>query len=1145
MHRIDGVVLLSPTDLVANLECAHLTQLELAVTRGEVVPPERHDPELELLRKRGEMHEKAHLDALKSTYEHVVEIADRGETIEGQRRAAEETYAAMRDGADVIYQASFFDGRWRGRADFLHKVDTPSTLGSWSYEVSDTKLARSVKVAALLQMCEYSRQVERLQGVAPRHMTVVLGDGRVERFLVADVEAYHRNARRRLEELIDGDAVDTYPEPVGHCNVCRWLDRCTDQRRRDDHLSQVAGMRRDHTRRLVTAGFPTLASLAAAPEECSADIGDASWQRLRGQAQLQLHERSTGEQRYELLAVDDPGLGLAALPPPSSGDLFFDMEGDPWVQEVGLEYLFGISEIVDGRPEFHAFWGHDSAEEKAAFEHLIDFITVRLDRDPTLHVYHYASYEAAALKRLMNRHSTREEEVDRLLRGGVLVDLYRAVIQGVRVSKDSYSLKSLEAFYMPKRTEAIADAVGSIVAYERWRDDRDPALLRQIEEYNRRDCESTWQLREWLEGLRNEREAADGRPVPRPPPRDGTAPEAVATDSAETAELVAALVGPVSDEPAVRDAEARGRWLLAQLLGWHRREAKSEWWAYFDRLLKTDEQLVDDRESIGAITHLATVGPRKRSVVERYGFDPSQEYKLDVGKGTVDPRSGKFAGTIVALDPDLGTLDLARQAPVDAAPHPTSLVPTKPLPAKAMQEALQRVARQVIDGGVSGPGPYRAGRDLLLGGRPRVTGHAAGTPLLAPGEEPVAATCRLVGSLDNSYLAVQGPPGCGKTFTGAHVAVELVRRGCRVGVCATTHRAIGQLLDEIARVAERERRALRMLQRCDDGDRCSAPGVAHTRDSKVVVSAVADGEVDVVGGTPWLFAIEALDTAFDAILIDESGQMSLANAIAVSTATRNLVLLGDPQQLAQPSHGLHPDGADVSALQHVLQGSDAGSASDRLVRHDTIAPEDGVFLPTTRRMHPDVCRFVSTTFYDGRLEADPVSWRRRISGGGALHGTGLRLAAQHHEGNRTWSSEEVELVASLVGQLHGTDWTDGDGPTRPLGLSDILVVAPYNAQVKRLRERLPDGARAGTVDKFQGQEAPVAIYSMATSSADDIPRNVDFLFSRNRLNVAVSRAQALAIVVCSPELLLMRCRTPDQLRLVNALCRYVDMATPI
>jgi uncharacterized protein len=387
--------------------------------------------------------------------------------------------------------------------------------------------------------------------------------------------------------------------------------------------------------------------------------------------------------------------------------------------------------------------------------------------------------------------------------------------------------------------------------------------------------------------------------------------------------------------------------------------------------------------------------------------------------------------------------------------------------------------------------------------------------------------------LERSCLAVQGPPGAGKTHAGARIILDQVLRGHRVGVCATTHRATGELLSAVCRMAADRGTEVRILQRCAEHQLCDAPMVRRAGANKEVDQALLEGTVDVVAGTQWLFSRPELEGRLDVLIIDEAGQMSLANAMAAACSGASLVLLGDPQQLAQPAKGIHPEGAAVSSLQHVLGES------------ETLPADRGVFLATTRRMHPDVCAFISTAFYDGRLRAHPDCSRQRVEGDGVLAGTGLRVASVPHWGNRTWSPEEVAATRRLFDSLIGRPWIDSAGRAWALGVEDVLVVAPYNLQVRRLREGLVAGARVGTVDRFQGQEAAVSIFAMATSSAEDVPRNLEFLFSRNRLNVAVSRARAVSVVVCSPLLLQVGCRTPEQLRMVSALCRFVEMATPV
>ena len=803
------------------------------------------------------------------------------------------------------------------------------------------------------------------------------------------------------------------------------------------------------------------------------------------------------------------------------------MEGDPFAGEHGLEYLFGVVEVERGQSKFRAWWGHDAGEEKAAFEGFMDFVMERLEAFPDLHIYHYAAYEPNRLKSLMGRYGTREAEVDRLLRGGVLVDLYQVVRQSVRVSQESYSIKKLEPLYMGKREADIADAGSSIVAYEQWLESRNPALLESIERYNEEDCVSTWLLRDWLEARRADAETAFESVIERPVARDPAPSEGQVAAEGETAGLVATLTAAVPEAPASRTSDQHGRWLLAQLLGWHRREARSQWWDYFRRRELSDEDLVADSEAIGYLVYEGEIGLVKRSLIHRYLFDPVQLHKIGIGDAPHDPRTGKPAGTVYAIDNLAGTVDLTRGTG-SAAPHPTSLIPESPRSSTEQRMALERVAQRALASGLGAPGPYQALGDLLLRRRPRVGGARDGQPLDLEGEEMLEAARRIALALDASYLPVQGPPGSGKTWIGARMIVELISAGRRVGIAATSHKAICNLMDAVCEHAGGLRLEIRAMQRAPEDQRCGAEIVRWAKDNPAVDAAVAAGEVDVVAGTSWLFAREAMEGAFDTVFIDEAGQMSLADVIAVGTAARNVVLLGDPQQLAHPSQGVHPTGSEVSALDHVLDG------------RQTISREEGLFLDTTFRMHPDICGFISEIAYEGRLGSDSSCTNQRLEDGEPVGGVGIRHIPVEHQGNRTVSREEISIVADLVRGLLGRPWTDAAGRIRSLQPEDVLVVAPYNAQVDRLQVALPAGCAAGTVDRFQGQEAPVVVYSLATSSPEDMPRQMEFLYSLNRLNVAVSRARGLAILVFSPALLRIFCRTPQQMRLASALNRLVE-----
>ncbi|HET9059997.1 MAG TPA: TM0106 family RecB-like putative nuclease [Acidimicrobiales bacterium] len=1090
MHIDDNGVVLSPTDLTRHLGCAHATTLDLRAARGELQSPAQADEALELVFRLGLEHEQRYLERLRAAGR-AVEVVPEEATLVERAALTERLLAA---GAEIVYQATFFDGANRGHADFLVRADRPSSLGSWSYDVADTKLARRMNVAALLQMAQYGAHLQRLQGQPPKWLTVVTGDGQERPFRYADAAGYQVRALAALRSAL-AEPVATVPQPCLHCAQCRWAPRCEAQWRAEDHLSLVAFMRTDHRVALEEAGVRTVAQLAASsPELLPATIGAPSRVRLQAQAALQVRERERGEPYYELLEPA-PGLGLLRLPTPSPGDVYLDFEGDPYAEEgEGREYLAGL---WDRNGEFTTFWAHCRDEEARLAEGLLAELVARLDADPGMHVYHYAPYERSALARLTQRYGVGEAHFDRLLRGETLVDLYGVVRQGLRISKASYSIKKLEAFYWGgvrasgDQPEDVADALSSVVAYERWLVSRDPDILEQIAAYNRDDVRSTHDLHAWLEERRSELEGAYGA-QPRPSVPDGIP----STEQSEAEAAEAALAGEL------RDA---GHQLLAGLVGWHRRESKPQWWDFYRLGALTDDELVSDTAALGDLGEPVSRGPLPkpaRSTIWRYSFPP-QDTKVK-GKA-VDVDTHKALGDIVGLDPAAGWLEL-KVGTNKQPPRPRGIGPGRPVSSRELQDSLQRTAREVLAG------------DSPLGLRLIQRAVPPGTARI-PGESAAEAVLRVGRKVTDSVLAVQGPPGSGKTTVGAELIRAILDDGLKVGVTAQSHAVIGNLLRAVGR---------RALQKCDEEDYCGAPAVERAATNDQVVDALGNASHNLVGGSAWLWSRDELTGLVDVVVIDEAGQFSLANAVAVCRCARGLVLLGDPQQLAQPSQAVHPDGAGISVLEHLLDGA------------ATIPADKGVFLDRTWRMHPDLAQTVSELMYEGRLEAVPGTEAQRVEAAAPLSGSGVRWVPVPHVGNAAASSEEADVVAKIVDDLHGETWMDRRGEIHRVGLDDILVVAPYNAHVGRLRATLPAGARVGTVDKFQGQEAPVVIYSMASSSAEDAPRGIDFLYDLHRLNVAISRARCLAVLVGSPRLLDAAVRTPEQLRRVNALIKVVD-----
>ncbi len=447
--------------------------------------------------------------------------------------------------------------------------------------------------------------------------------------------------------------------------------------------------------------------------------------------------------------------------------------------------------------------------------------------------------------------------------------------------------------------------------------------------------------------------------------------------------------------------------------------------------------------------------------------------------------------------------------------------------------SLIRLGTYLADHSVDGTGSFQAARDILLRNSPRISGGTLES--IAEGLTPVEAAIKLVLALDSSALPIQGPPGSGKTYTGAQMILALLESGRRVGVIANSHKVISNLLSELCKAAKKSGSKLQVVQKSNETDGCSEAAVTQVDTNEKVVEKLRKGEAQVVAGTAWLWSREEMAESVDVLFVDEAGQMSLANVLAVSQAANSIVLLGDPQQLDQPQKGVHPPGAEVSALAHLLNGK------------ATIDKDQGLFLGESWRLPPDICKFTSELFYDDRLESRPENENQRLNSRSVLDGTGLRFFPVEHTGNQSESPEEAARIAELLGQLLDGEvtWTNKDREIEKLALGDILVVAPYNAQVAALVEALPEGARVGTVDKFQGQQAPVVLCSMTTSTPEDAPRGMEFLYSSNRLNVATSRAQCLTVLVASPALFEVQCKTPRQMELANAFCRYLEMAEVI
>lgn len=1091
MQRRDDQFLFAASDLMRFMGCVHATTLDLAYLQRQGLMPREDSDDALLLQKQGDAHEAAHLERLKGEGCSVVEI-ERGELAKN----AEATRAALAGGANVVFQGAFISGNWGGWSDFLERVERPSALGPFSYEVADTKLKRRPHPKHVLQLVLYSDLLAEIQDKVPEYAHIELGDGTRATLRLADYSAYAREARARLEAFVASPS-ETRPMPCADCDLCRWGDHCAEVWKAEDSLFNVANITRGQVKKLEVAGLRTMEALASREEPVSG-MAEPTRHRLVTQAKLQ-HARKTGEPSWEL-REPEPGKGFGLLPKPRPGDLFYDIEGDPHF-EGGLEYLHGI--WFDG--QFRTFWAHDHTAESQALSDLLDFFRARLAEYPTARIYHYAPYEVTALRRLTTKYGIGEAFLDRLLRERRFVDLF-AIVRGALIgSEESYSIKSMEAFYGRIRDGEVTTAGGSVVAYECWRETGDPQILDEIESYNRDDCISTQELRDWLVGIRP----------------DGSWPVlGLAADDKEIEED--GETQAFRSELAASGLSAEQQEMLFNLGLFHRREAKPAQWAVFDSVSKDEDDLIDDLEALAGLEAVGPAKPVKRSMSRTYLFPP-QETKLRRGKRATVPVFDAPPATV-----SIDTLDRAKRkiavkvgsAKAHLLRERMTLHPDWPLNTDVIAAALRDVITDQC-----GPRRFTAITDTLSCATPRLKGGPS-SDILGDGDA-VKRTIAAVAAMDGTVLPIQGPPGTGKTYVTARAILSLVGEGHRVAVASTSHEAIRNvLMGCLAALKEDDAdinlKYLELAHKVSGDDDGYPNGFARvtratTNDDPALSSA------NIVGGTAFLFSRSEFEQYFDWLFVDEAGQVSLANLLAMGRAARNIVLVGDPRQLPQVIQGSHPHPANLSCLEWLLGD------------HATIPSDRGIFLPVSRRMHPEVCQFISDQVYERRLTSHPDTAKQRV-GDTSLPEAGAFWVPIAHEGNAQISPEEVSAIRTTLEELLGGTWTEIDGTKRLLREGDIIVVAPYNAQVNALQEALPAKIRVGTVDKFQGQEAPVCLVSMTASSAEEMPRGMEFLFSLNRINVAVSRAKGLSLVFGAPRLREAKCDTIKQMQLVNTLC---------
>ena len=1067
----------------------------------------------------------------------------------------EKTKEAIKKGYDLIHKAHFKHKGWVGEIDFLIlDKDKKTKNGKCRYEVYDTKLSSVPQTDHITQISLYSEWIATQQDdELPDFMYLILGikdkenkisklkiDEEVKQYKTLNYQLYFQKNNANYIKFLENDKKDIEPNRCSFCAMCEWSDVCDKIWLEKDHLNQIAKIRKDQIIKINDHGIKTLSQFVKLKKtEKIKGLHSRIFTKHLAQAELIIEYKKTKIPQIKILPLEVER-GFNKMPESSEHDLFFDIEGldkilnseESEQDKQALEYLFGIYDHDNKKEPYKYFWAHNQDEEKEKFIELLEFIDKHLKKYPDAHIYHFNHYEKTALTKLMSKHDTHLEQVNDLLRYGKLVDLHAVVNQGMQVSEREYSLKNLEKFYQFKRKGEVKKASDSTDKYLDWIETGEEKLLDEIKLYNREDCESTYFLREWLLDKK---------------PKDSIyaikkEPEVREKNWEKENEELKILI-----EKNCKDKEIKQ--ILKDILGFHKREEVIYWQSIFNRAAnKNDEDLIEDAKCIGFMEKVneETTGTTPKGLTKKiitYKF-LKQDFKVKEKDSLINATDGDLktnnVGVVISIDDTENSENIIQISTTKDLPEILSVAKNEFVNSQTIIDTIRRFVESVI----KGEKKYKATYEFLKKNYPKIKNIKEGETIVKEGDF-LKESFKAVESMDNSYLYFQGPPGVGKTHTAAHIIIELIKKSNKIGITANSHKVIFNLLDKIEELTIEGNNDFSFTGyhkgSSSDPEKKYADGkfIKHISGSKKISGKSFDKmdlefeslDADLFSGTAWCFSRPACDEKLDYIFIDEAGQLTTADVLAISLSAKNVVIIGDQMQLSSPISAVHPGESGKSLPEFLLEGK------------DTISPDKGIFIDKSRRLHPKLRQFISENFYDERLKNFDFTEKRKIifsNKKDLLPETGIVMVDANHKNMcRQKSEEEGKLVKDFYNRLLGSTFLDENNSKKIMNEEDILVVAPYNVQVNYLKSILPKGAKVGTIDKFQGQQAPATIISMTTSDPESLPRNVDFFFSRNRLNVAISRSQCLSIVIMNKKILEIACKKIEHIHLVNTFMKLI------
>ena len=1123
----------SPSDLNNFVACKYTVLNEIKYHNKEIrKSPDRANDKL--WKEMGVEHEKRHYKILKEKYKKSITI----KSDLNEKDRFDETVRAIQKGYDLIYHAYLIDDNLRGEADFLIKCDTKSDLGDYSYEVYDTKITRNLKPRHITQITAYSDMLGKIQKVLPEKMYLIDGSDEYHSFKTIEyIDLFNHSKKEFIKFLSNISKEKIYPEKCSYCNLCDWKDECDKTWENDNYINLVAGSNKSQVEKLKKNKIRTVEQLSKTKlTAIDLKINAESFKKIQLQAQLQEEKRNTGEDKIVILDSDF-GKGFYKLPKPDDGDVFFDIEGYPRMDRP-FEYLHGLYYKDKGKLKFKDLWAknYNKESEKNIFIELINFLEKRFVEYPNAHIYHYASYEKRAIRELATSYSSEFPKGDivndDLLRKEKYVDLFSIVSQSIRTSERDLSLKSIEKFYNFKRKADIVKADDSVIKYDNWIATKNEKYKQDIINYNEEDCISTYLLREFL--VKNKPENIDWFVKQEEITKEGEEPNKYrrkASNKLSREEVEVDLNNRLEKKKNKTNKKFVEN--LKNFIGFHWKSNKPEFWEVFDRAEKTHLELEDDTECIANCV-LIDDKPKvtEDGFVYSYRFN-DQNYKQKEGKSAFDAHQIKGLGTIYSIEenfPDKNILKIlvSKRGKNIEMPSLLTLGNTMPPQVHQHDQALNKFLEDYI---LNNGENYKSIMDMLERKEPDIKNIKSGSILIEENKDLITQSIEIVKNLNNSYLTIQGPPGTGKTYTSAKIIIELMKAGKKVGVTSNSHEAIKTLLIAIEQQAVDQNYEFSGMRKSKSSDKHDWKFIRNVTTGKPLNM----DSYSLFAGTSWFFVDPRMNKTLDYLFIDEAGQVALGTTIANATSADNLVLIGDQMQLSQPMRAKHEGYARMSSLDFILEDD------------DTISTDKGVFLNVTRRLNKKICNYISTSFYDSRLTSDPITETRSVNLKlDPIKDEGLFYVPIDHNGCSQRSDEEADLVEKVFNKIVNKEYKS-ENITGKISAKDIMVVAPYNAQANNIRERLKkkfkDDVRVGTIDLFQGQEAKVVLISMTTSDVESLPRHKDFFFSRNRLNVAISRAECVAIIIFNENLLLASASSIKEMKLINSFCKLLTFKT--